>query len=82
MKSGLTPPPTNLELVISEKETYNYFMDGVFGPNSSQQDIFEEIKMFVQSSVDGDNVCIFAYGQTSSGKTYTMEGPNQDLLFD
>lgn len=74
--------PTSLQLVYSEREVYNYFMDGIFGPSSSQAEIFEEIKPFVQSSIDGDNVCIFAYGQTSSGKTYTMEGPNDELLFD
>ena len=73
---GRVLPATSLQLAYSEGEVYNYFMDGVFAPHSSQSDIFEEIKPFVQSSIDGDNVCIFAYGQTSSGKTHTMEGPN------
>lgn len=56
------PIATSLRLVYSEREKYNFFMDGVFPPTSSQSEIFEEIKPFVQSSLDGDNVCIFAYG--------------------
>ena len=32
----------------------------------------------VTSAVDGYNVCIIAYGQTSTGKTYTMMGPEDN----
>lgn len=38
-----------------------------------------EIKPFVQSALDGENICIFAYGATGSGKTYTMQGPTWSI---
>lgn len=38
--------------------------DRVFPPNTCQKDVFEEISHLVQSSLDGFNCCIFAYGQT------------------
>lgn len=50
--------------------------DQVFGgtESNSQTDIFKDTKHLIMSVVDGYNVCIFAYGQTGAGKSYTMIG--------
>ncbi|CAG9460780.1 unnamed protein product [Pedinophyceae sp. YPF-701] len=49
--------------------------DKVFGPSSGQEDIFHtSIAPIVQEVLEGFNCTIFAYGQTGTGKTYTMEG--------
>lgn len=36
--------------------------------------MFADAAPMVISVLDGYNVCIFAYGQTGTGKTFTMEG--------
>ena len=47
----------------------------VFGPTSKQKDLYDEaITPIVNEVLDGFNCTIFAYGQTGTGKTYTMEG--------
>lgn len=49
--------------------------DKVFGPKSRQQDVFNHaVVPLVGEVLDGYNCTIFAYGQTGTGKTYTMEG--------
>ncbi|XP_053402690.1 kinesin-like protein KIFC3 [Mercenaria mercenaria] len=60
--------------INSKGRTQTFDVDKVFGEQSSQDQVFEEVKALVTSCIDGYNVCIFAYGQTGSGKTYTMEG--------
>lgn len=47
----------------------------VFGPKSQQKDVFNHaVVPLVNEVLDGYNCTIFAYGQTGTGKTYTMEG--------
>ncbi|XP_051117491.1 kinesin-like protein KIN-14B [Andrographis paniculata] len=56
----------------------DYEFDRVYGPHVRQADFFTDIQPYVQSVFDGYNVSIFAYGQSGSGKTYTMEGSSHD----
>ncbi|RCV17834.1 hypothetical protein SETIT_3G251500v2, partial [Setaria italica] len=65
---------TELQFVPSEKERKAFKFDRVFGPEDDQEAVFVETVPVVRSVMDGFNVCIFAYGQTGTGKTFTMEG--------
>ncbi|XP_052136969.1 kinesin-like protein KIN-14O [Oryza glaberrima] len=56
-----------------------FSVDRVFDQESTQEDVFQEVKPILRSALDGHNVCILAYGQTGTGKTYTMEGNNGKL---
>ncbi|KAK1278781.1 Kinesin-like calmodulin-binding protein [Acorus gramineus] len=49
-------------------------VDKVFPQEAAQEDVFIEVEPILKSAIDGHNVCIFAYGQTGTGKTFTMEG--------
>lgn len=51
--------------------------DKVFYQDSSQEDVFAEVEPILRSALDGNNVCMLAYGQTGTGKTYTMDGTNE-----
>ncbi|KAK1307910.1 Kinesin-4 [Acorus calamus] len=51
--------------------------DSVFNPQADQEIVFENTAPFATSVLDGYNVSIFAYGQTGTGKTFTMEGTEE-----
>jgi hypothetical protein len=53
----------------------NWSYDHVFGPESSNKSIFDEVGVdLVDSALGGFNSVLFMYGQTSSGKTFTLFG--------
>ena len=66
------------QVEIKSKNEYNNFtfhFDHIFNVDSTQKEIYEYCaKDLVDSVLSGYNGTIFAYGQTASGKTYTMEG--------
>jgi kinesin family protein 5 len=68
--------------LTTEKQEVKCTYDRVFNEVSKQSDIFERVQPLLLDVLSGINSCIFAYGQTSAGKSYTMIGPNggQDIL--
>uniref|UniRef100_A0A3B1JNZ4 Kinesin-like protein n=1 Tax=Astyanax mexicanus TaxID=7994 RepID=A0A3B1JNZ4_ASTMX len=63
-------------VVISSKP---YVFDRVLQSNTTQEQVYNTCaQKIVKDVLDGYNGTIFAYGQTSSGKTHTMEGNLHD----
>ena len=55
-----------------EDKKYNFTQ--VYHSGASQEAVFKDSESLMTSVLDGFNVCIFAYGQSGTGKTFTMEG--------
>lgn len=49
-----------------------FTFDRVVGPDEGQADVYSEAEPLVEAFLEGMNATILAYGQTSSGKSYTM----------
>lgn len=59
----------------SKQAAKAFTFDAVYGPEETQQSVYEETGFpLVESLFDGFNCTIFAYGQTGCGKTHTMTG--------
>ncbi|KAK3410409.1 hypothetical protein EUGRSUZ_J02403 [Eucalyptus grandis] len=72
-------------LSVSERSMYPaaYTFDRVFRCDCSTRQVYEEgAKKVALSVVSGINSSVFAYGQTSSGKTYTMSGITEYSMAD
>jgi hypothetical protein len=49
-----------------------FVFDRVFGPDVSQEGIWEYLNDCVNAFIQGYNVSLLAYGQSGAGKSYTM----------
>ena len=64
--------------ITNTKTNEVFTFDYVIAPTQTNKDIFENlIKQNLTSLLKGINISIFAYGQTSTGKTYTMKGESK-----
>ncbi|CAL7946529.1 unnamed protein product [Xylocopa violacea] len=77
--------PSNNEVVIRERPhdkcTKKFTFDKVFGPNSKQIEVYNAVvNPLLQEVLAGYNCTVFAYGQTGTGKTFTMEGNDNDPM--
>eukprot|EP00501_MAST-03F_sp_TOSAG23-6_P001017 GSMAST32.ASY1.ANO1.1057.1 assembled CDS len=59
--------------------TKRYKYDNVFGQYATQKEVYEQtVQPLVEEVLDGFNCTVFAYGQTGTGKTFTMEAKNAE----
>jgi hypothetical protein len=49
-------------------------LDCVLDEKSTQHDVFSQVEPMLQTALDGYNATIFTYGQSGSGKTFSMLG--------
>ncbi|OWZ23174.1 Kinesin [Phytophthora megakarya] len=65
--------PHSNEVAVVKRKTYTF--DRVFGQYSTQKDVFTSVvRPAVDEALAGYNCTVFAYGQTGTGKTFTMQG--------
>ncbi|VVB04828.1 unnamed protein product [Arabis nemorensis] len=66
-----------------ERPPTKYSFDKVFEPTCATHQVYEGGSRDVAlSALAGTNATIFAYGQTSSGKTFTMRGVTESVVKD
>ena len=75
--------PETIHHYIDNPHNYSrheFTFDYVYDEESNQEEIYKNTaRISVCSSLEGYNATIFAYGQTGTGKTYTMEGFKYDM---
>nr|XP_027198393.1 kinesin-like protein KIF11 [Dermatophagoides pteronyssinus] len=66
-------------IIRSSQQNKLYSFDGVFDSNAEQFKIYRSVvEPLVEQVIEGYNCTVFAYGQTGTGKTYTMVGNRID----
>eukprot|EP00041_Stephanoeca_diplocostata_P020659 m.466997 g.466997 ORF g.466997 m.466997 type:complete len:1197 (-) comp21631_c0_seq6:406-3996(-) len=77
--AAITKPEKPANSTRSKKSQYTFKYDLILGPQDTQESVFADAaESVVSSTLDGYNGTVIAYGQTGTGKTYTMEGAQGD----
>ncbi|XP_069992036.1 kinesin-like protein unc-104 isoform X8 [Penaeus vannamei] len=73
-------PPGSKDATKSFNYDYSYWSHNPADPNfATQSDVMRDIGIeMLDHAFAGYNVCIFAYGQTGAGKSYTMMGKQEE----
>ena len=66
-----TTAPTGLTIESPQGRKF-FIFDRVFGEDTFQEGVWDYIRDSVDAFVQGYNVSVLAYGQSGSGKSYTM----------
>lgn len=75
----LRPPETSVNFKQMAFKELQYTFKSVFAQKSSQREVYETVAQpLVEGLIKGKNGLLFTYGVTSSGKTYTMTGNNEN----
>ncbi|KAJ5573271.1 hypothetical protein N7450_010255 [Penicillium hetheringtonii] len=78
---GVNGKTVDLSMGPNALSNKTYAFDKVFSPAADQTRVFEDTVLpIVHEMLAGFNCTIFAYGQTGTGKTYTMSGDMTDTL--
>eukprot|EP00834_Sanchytrium_tribonematis_P003334 NODE_126_length_17250_cov_2.558743.p1 type:complete len:632 gc:universal NODE_126_length_17250_cov_2.558743:2564-4459(+) len=78
-KIKLKVPKSDQGLINHQKENYNFQFNSVFQDRCSQVEVFDKVALKILLHVmEGYHGTIFCYGQTGTGKTYTMTGGNEN----
>ncbi|CCD73793.1 Kinesin-like protein klp-20 [Caenorhabditis elegans] len=65
----------NIKSLSQEDPPRTFYFDAVFSPNTDQMTVYNvAARPIVENVLKGYNGTIFAYGQTGTGKTFTMAG--------
>ncbi|KAH0566044.1 hypothetical protein GP486_000565 [Trichoglossum hirsutum] len=79
--TGVKGKSIELSMGASALSNKTYYFDKVFSPAADQSIVYDEVVAPVlEEMLAGYNCTIFAYGQTGTGKTYTMSGDMSDTL--
>jgi centromeric protein E len=64
---------------LIQGRTHSYTLDKVYSPSASTSDIYhKQVHSMVKAAMEGYHSTVLAYGQTSTGKTFTMTGTKQE----